>query len=123
MKYRILYEAILFVVTFIIVLFVYKFVNMPKKRKKKKEPVEIVLLRDYFKVDISKLNYRKLIRSISYISSFDVSIIITISCISNIGLVRIIIAIIIIVPVVFLSYLLFSKYCIRKINKERRKRK
>ncbi|MBP3840912.1 MAG: hypothetical protein IK997_02165 [Bacilli bacterium] len=124
MKDRVIYEAILFIVTFIIVLFVYKFINMPKKKKKqKKDPIEVILLRDYFKVDISKLDYRSLIRSISFISSLDVSIIITISCISNIGLVRIIIAVIIIIPVVFLSYLLFSKYCIKKIEKERRKRK
>ena len=44
MKDRVIYEAILFIVTFIIVLFVYKFINMPKKKKKqKKDPISWII--------------------------------------------------------------------------------
>lgn len=118
MKDRLILEAILFVVTFVIVYTIYEFANKKKKRKKNKEPIEIVLLRNYFKVDISKLNYKKLINSISIISAFDVSLIVAICCISNIGLVRIIVAIIAVIPVIFLSYYLFAKYCKKKISKK-----
>ena len=123
MKNRIIFELLVFVFTFVLVYLIYSIVNKQKKGKKKKVPVEVTLLQNYFKVDISKLDYKKLIRQISLISSLDVSIIISISCFSNIGLVRIIIALVMILPVIFLSYLLFSKYCNKKIQNERGKRK
>lgn len=116
MKERLILEAILFVITFIVVYTVYRYVN--KKKKKNREPVEIVLLRNYFKVDVSKMDYKKLINSISIISAFDVSFIVAICCISNIGLVRIIVAFIAVIPVIFLSYYLFAKYCKKKISKK-----
>lgn len=121
---KFLQSIILFLLTFIVAFIIYKFFNdkyKPNKRKKKKDkgaPAEIRLLEGYFKVNISKLNYNKLLNQISFISSLDIAIIITISCISKIGLVRILVAIIIMIPVIFLSYLVFSKYCINKINKE-----
>ena len=123
MKNRIIFELVVFVFTFVLVYLIYSIVNKQKKGKKKKVPVEVTLLENYFKVDISKLDYNKLIRQISLISSLDVSIIISISCFSNIGFVRIILALVMILPVIFLSYLLFSKYCNKKIQNERGKRK
>ena len=123
MKNRIIFELVVFIFTFVLVYLIYSIVNKQKKEKKKKVPVEVTLLENYFKVDISKLDYNKLIRQISLISSLDVSIIISISCFSNIGFVRIILALVMILPVIFLSYLLFSKYCNKKIQNERGKRK
>lgn len=120
MKDKIFIECLLFVLTFVVVFIIYKITNGGVNSLKKK-PNEIRLLEGYFKVDISKLSYKWLLNSIALISSFDVAFIVTISCISKFTIIRLLVALITIIPVMFLSYLAFSKYCIRKIKKEGRK--
>lgn len=112
--------------TYIMVFIIYKFFllkdfHLRKRRKKnvipKKQPVEIKLLASYFKVDINKLEYHKVLNSIAIISSFDISIIITIACLSKVGLIQIVVSLILLVPTIYFSYYFLAKYYINKIEK------
>ena len=112
--------------TFIVVFIIYQFIfirdyrslnNNKKQRsvKPRKKPVEVKLL-ESLKVDISKLKYSKVLNSVALVSSLDISIIITIACLSNIGLIQIAIAIVIIIPIIYFSYYLLALYYKRKIR-------
>lgn len=129
MKEKIIITISLFIITFIIVFIIYNltFIREYKRNRKlkkgkevkpKKEPVEISLLKNYYKVDISKLSYASLLRRIAFVSSFDISLIVTTACITKLGLLQILISCIIIFPVIYISYWLFAKLLKRKIRKK-----
>lgn len=134
MRLKAVETFIVFLMTFFVVFIIYSFIfirdyRQAKKIKKnknvdlKKEPVEIRLLKYYYKVDISKLDYSSVLRRVAFVSSFDISLIVTTACITNLGLLQIAIACAIIFPVVYLSYLLLAKMLKRKIKKQEMKGK
>ena len=93
------------------------------KDDNRKEPVEVRLLKSYYKVDIDKLNYSSVLNTIAFISSLDMAIIITIACLAKIGLIQILIALILVIPIIYSSYYLLAKYYKYKINKKSIKHK
>ena len=130
MKEKLIIAASLFVVTFIVVLIIYNFtfvrsyrqerkLKKGKIEKRRKEPVEILLLKNYYKVDISKLKYTSVLKRIAFVSSFDISLIVSVACVTRLGLVQILIACVIIFPVIYVSYWLLAKILKRKKRKER----
>ncbi len=134
MKEKVVIAASLFIITFIIVFIIYNFIfirdyNQARKLKKgkttklKKEPVEVSLLKNYYKVDVYKLKYTSLLRRIAFVSSFDISVVVTTACITKLGLLQILIACIIIFPVIYISYWLLAKSLNRKIRKQEKKGK
>ena len=134
MKEKIVITISLFIATFIIVLIIYNFtfireykrsrkLKKGKEVKQKRVPVEVNLLKYYYKVDISKLKYTSLLRRIAFVSSFDISLIVTVACVTKLGLLQILIACIIIFPVIYISYWLLAKLLNRKIRKQEMKGK
>ena len=134
MKEKVVIAASLFIITFIIVFIIYNFIfirdyNQARKLKKgkttklKKEPVEVSLLKNYYKVEVYKLKYTSLLRRIAFVSSFDISVVVTTACITKLGLLQILIACIIIFPVIYISYWLLAKSLNRKIRKQEKKGK
>jgi len=131
-----LQNIILFLLTFITIFLVYEIMFIKeyrynKKIKKdkiskddnRKEPVEVRLLKSYYKVDIDKLNYSSVLNTIAFISSLDMAIIITVACLVKIGLIQILIALILVIPIIYSSYYLLAKYYKYKINKKNIKHK
>ncbi len=113
--------VILFIFVFIITFLVYEFLilrkykdNKKNKKLKNKYPMEVLLLINLYKLDISKLNYKKLLHFISLVSSIDISLIITIAGIFDMGLIQIIIALIIVIPVILGSYYMIYLYYKKK---------
>ena len=134
MRVKAVETFILFLMTFIVVFVVYNIIfikeyNTARKQKNNKkvkitkEPVEVKLLKYYYKVDISKLKYSYVLRKVCIFSSFDISLIVTASCVTKLGLLQVLIACIIILPVIYLSYLLLAKLLKRKIRKLEKKGK
>lgn len=134
MKEKIIITLSLFVATFIMVFVIYNFTfireyNKSRKLKKGKEvkqkrvPVEVNLLKHYYKVDVTKLKYTSLLRRIAFVSSFDISLIVTVACVTKLGLLQILIACVIIFPVIYVSYWLLAKLLNRKIRKQEKKGK
>ncbi len=135
MKEEVIKTIILFILTFIVVFIVYQvlYVNqyraVIKNRKDKKalnnkrKPVEIRLLQNYYKVDVSKLKYSSLLNKVALVSSLDISLIVTIACIFDRGYLQIIVAFLVIAPVLYLSYLLLAiclKHKIKRLEKKGR---
>ena len=131
-----LQNIILFLLTFITIFLVYEIMFIKeyrynKKIKKdkiekddnRKEPVEVRLLKSYYKVDIDELNYSSVLNTIAFISSLDMAIIITVACLVKIGLIQILIALILVIPIIYSSYYLLAKYYKYKINKKNIKHK
>ena len=128
MRVKIVEGFIFFCLAFIVVFLIYNFtfirsykqeqkLKKGKSIKNRKEPVEVRLLRIYYKVDITKLKYTSVLRRVAFVSSFDIALIVTIACITNLGLVQVLIATIIIFPVMYVSYWLLAKRLKRKIRK------
>lgn len=128
-----LQNIILFLLTFITIFLVYEIMFIKEYRYNKKikiskddnrkEPVEVRLLKSYYKVDIDELNYSSVLNTIAFISSLDMAIIITIACLVKIGLIQILIALILVIPIIYSSYYLLAKYYKYKINKKSIKHK
>lgn len=134
MRVKIAEAMVLFILTFIVVFLIYNFTfirsyRYEKKLKKgktvkqKKEPVELRLLQYYYKVDISKLKYTSILKRVAITSSFDISLIVTVACVTKMGLLQILIACVIIFPVIYVSYWLLAKLLKRKIKKLEKKGK
>ncbi len=113
-------NLMLFMLIYIIVLIIYYFVIIrkykikkknKKKRitKKKKELVEISLLEHFYKLDISKLNYNKLLNICLFVSSFDISILVYFIGFVKESLLQIIITMVVVIPVIFASYYIVDK--------------
>lgn len=120
--------------TFFVIFIIYEFIfsrdyrngiklkkNAKKQVKQRKKPVEIRLLESYYKVEIDKLSYTRLLNAVALVSSLDIAIIVTVACISKIGLIQILIALILVVPIIYSSYYLLAKYYKRKIRKKEAK--
>lgn len=138
-------NIVLFLLTFIVVFIIYEIIyakdyrrthklkkEIKKQNKKEgkpkknisnkdiipeKKPMEVRLLETYFKVDIEKLKYKSLLRTVALVSSLDISIIVSIACVTRFGLIQILIAFILVIPIIYCSYYLLAKYYNYKIKK------
>ena len=77
---KLIQEIVLFVITFLIVFLLYRLliIRKAKSKKKAKEPREITYLVYRYKLDLEKVNYRKLLNVISLVSSLDIALVVTI---------------------------------------------
>ena len=111
-------ELILFIMCYIVVLAFYElyFVRraknyrsgkMKKKKKDKyKEPGEIMLLRSKFKVDVDKVNYDQLLQIVALVSSFDISLVVSVMSIIPIFVLKLVVGLILIFLTIYVSYYL-----------------
>ncbi|HIT10973.1 MAG TPA: hypothetical protein IAC24_05185 [Candidatus Onthousia faecigallinarum] len=79
-------QVLVFIITFLIVFFVYEvfIVRKCKKDKRRKKPVEVQYLIGKYHLDLNKVNYKRLLNIISAVSSFDISLVaFAISFVSN----------------------------------------
>ena len=111
-------ELILFIMCYIVVLVFYElyFVRrakkfksgkMSKKKKDKyKEPGEIILLKSKFKVDIDKVNYDQLLQIVALVSSFDISLVVSVMSIIPIFVLKLVVGLVLIFLTIYISYYL-----------------
>lgn len=120
-------EVILFIACYIVVFIIYQLAfvlpmkkylknkdNKKKKVKKKKELAEINYLVNKYNLDLKKVNYNKLLFLVSLVSSFDITLIVSIIALFNSYLLSFLLAAILIIPIVFVSYWLIYKYYKKK---------
>ena len=110
-------EIILFIACFILVFICYQvFFILPmkkyrknkkngkkKKIKEKKELAEIRFLVTKYKLDLDKVNYNKLLLVVSLVSSFDITLIVTIITLFDSYLVSFLLAAVLVLPIVMIS--------------------
>ncbi|MBR2678869.1 MAG: hypothetical protein IKE63_05580 [Bacilli bacterium] len=74
-------EILMFIITYIFVFIIYQFfiISKAKKKKNKKEPLEVLYLKKMYKnLNYKKIPYNQLLQLIAIISSFDISLIVSI---------------------------------------------
>ncbi len=121
-------EIILFIACFIVVFICYQvFFILPmkkyrknkkngkkKKIKEKKELAEVRFLVTKYKLDLDKVNYNKLLLVVSLVSSFDITLIVTIITLFDSYLVSFLLAAVLVLPIVMISYWLVYKFYEKK---------
>ncbi len=109
-------ELVLFLLCFILVLIVYEIfiVSRAKKNKGKKYPMEVKYLMVRYKLNMKKVDYPQLLQIIALVSSFDISLIVTIVSMLNTYLWQMLIALVLVIPVIFVSYHFVGKFYIKK---------
>ena len=85
-----------------------------KKIKEKKELAEIRFLVTKYKLDLDKVNYNKLLLVVSLVSSFDITLIVTIITLFDSYLVSFLLAAVLVLPIVMISYWLVYKFYEKK---------
>lgn len=115
-------DIIIFVIVFLLVFVIYNFavINKEKQRlekmKKKNQrvdeaayPAEVMYLVKRYQLDLKKANYFSLLREISLVCSFDLSLIAYLATQVNGTIWQILIAAILCIPVIYISFMLYGK--------------
>lgn len=109
-----------FMSTYLITFIIYQiFFISPFKRNKKlkgnnKEILEIRYLISKYRFNIKKVNYNQLLQIVAIVSSFDISLIVTIEMLFVNGLFQILIVVILVLPIFIISYSLVAKFYKKK---------
>ncbi len=103
---KVIQELILFLLSFIFVFLLYQLiiVRRAKSKKKKKEPFEVTYLVGKYNLDLKKVNYNKLLRIISLVSSLDIALVVTLILLFDNFLVEIIVGFIATLVTIITSY-------------------
>ena len=126
---KLIQEIILFIFSFIFVYILYKIFIVRKAlrgergKKKPKEPFEVTYLVNKYKLDLKKVNYKKLLRVISLVSSFDIALVVCIILLFNSFILEIIVGFISTLVIILLSYhLVYLGYKKKGMIKDEHKR-
>ena len=122
---RILQEFILFLLSFIFVFLLYQLfiVRRAKRIKKPKEPFEVTYLVSKYKLDLKKVNYNRLLRVISIVSSFDIALVVSIIMLFDNFILEVIVGFISTLVLIFGSYhLVYLGYKKKGMIKDEHKR-
>lgn len=103
-------EVILFLLTYLFVFIIYEIfivkraIKNEKKKKDNKQPMEIKFLINKYKFNLKKVNYHKLLHIVAFVSSFDISLIVSLALLTNNYILEILIILGLVVPVILFSY-------------------
>ena len=103
-------ELYVLILTFLVVFALYFiFIYIPYKRRYSKnnmdkQPVEIRLLENMYKIDLKKVNYRLLLLAVCFISSLDISLIVSIVIQIHNFFLEIVLGLIITIIIIIVSY-------------------
>ena len=109
----IFYNLITFTVSFLVLVFMYKFLL---KRKLKKDDQAIVrttemqYLKNKYNINVTKIPNEKKVNIISFINAFLISFIVMILGFIPLGIIKILIGIVLLVPLIILVYHMVAKH-------------
>ena len=110
-----------FICTYVIAIIIYfLLLILPLKRKKKrgkqnKELLEIKYLVNKYGLDIKKANYNQLVWIVCFVSSFIITVVVSVLILANLSyLLQLIVSFIIVLPLFIISYKLVSLYYKKK---------
>lgn len=110
-----------FILTFLVIYLVYYFVIIRKKKDYDPNlvPVEVNYILMRHKIDIKKINYRKMLFWISLVTSFNMALVITIMfrIIDNVYL-GILCSLLIVIPISLIEYNLIGRHFEKNNNKK-----
>lgn len=93
--------------------------NKKKKKNKDEEeriPTEVEILLYKYNLDVSKMNYRQLLKMVGSMCSFDIALIVTIifALPTNNIYIEFLVGVVLIIPVILISYSILGNYLIKK---------
>ena len=108
---QVFYFIICYILTFLLYLI---FVILPrfrylkkkknnKVKKERKEPVEVRYLVTRYRLNLDKVDYKKLLMIISLVSSLDISIAVSVSLLVDAYFLQLAVAFLLLVPLIFIS--------------------
>lgn len=107
-----------FVLTYIVVYLIYYFIIIRKNKQFDANhiPVEVNLILMKYKIDMNKISYPKMLYMISLLTSFNISLVITLVfyLISKNVFINIFVSLIIVVPLSMVGYSWIGKYFSKK---------
>ena len=113
--------VITFILTFILIYLIYFFYYILFCRREGKCPAEATYIIKLYKLDINKFSYRKFIRIISLVTSFDIAFAVTVVSYFDKIIWQILFGLIVIIPVIIISFMLVGKYYAKKQLKDNSK--
>lgn len=119
---QVFYFIICYILTFLLYLI---FIILPrfrylkkkknnKVKKERKEPVEVRYLVTRYRLNLDKVDYKKLLMIISLVSSLDISIAVSVSLLVDAYFLQLAVAFLLLVPLIFISYHFIYKYYLKK---------
>lgn len=109
----VLWIFIEFILTFIAIYLIYYFVIIRKNKKfdPNRVPVEVNLIVMRYKIDMKKINYSKMLRLISLVSSLDIALVVTMvfRLIDNVYL-GILCSLLIVIPISLIGYSVIGRH-------------
>ena len=119
---QVFYFIICYILTFLLYLI---FIILPrfrylkkkknnKVKKERKEPVEVRYLVTRYRLNLDKVDYKKLLMIISLVSSLDISIAVSVSLLVDAYFLQLAVAFLLLVPLIFSSYHFIYKYYLKK---------
>ena len=104
-------EFILFVMSYVLIFIIYQlFIIIPAKKrnnsakKNNKELIEIKYLESKYMLDMKKIKYEQLLQICALVSSFDISLGVTLVCLVNGLLMELLVGFVSILVLIFISY-------------------
>ena len=98
-------EIILFLLCFFLVLIVYEiFIVRKAKKKKDKRPMEVRYLITRYHLNMRKVDYSQLLQIVALVSSFDISLIVSVVMLIDSYLWQIVAVLVLVLPVILVSY-------------------
>ncbi len=109
-------EIVLFVMTFTVVFLIYQIfiVRKAKRRNSTKKPMEVRYLETRYKLDLNQIDYKKLLLAISLLSSFDISLLVSLVMLVDNYFLAILVALVLVIPIILVTYHILGVYYVKK---------
>ncbi len=109
-------SIISFLLTLVIVELYYRIFILKKNMKynPNKVPTEVTLLMKKYQIDIKKINYYYLMKSIGRINALGIGLIVFVITFFNRLNIQLLVAFFLCIPVILISYSLFGKYLVKQ---------
>ena len=111
-------ELILFLMCYVLVLLLYELIVVrrakryrdgklsKRKMERYKEPSEILFLKNKFNLDVDKINYNQLLQIVALVSSFDISLVVSVMSIIDNFVLKLVVGFALIFISLYVSYYL-----------------
>jgi len=118
-------ELLLFILSYIVVFLLYRIfiIKKAERKKKSKEPFEVTYLVNRYRLDLDRINYKRLLNVVSFVSSFDIALVVVIILLFKSFILEIIVGFISTLIIILVSYhLVYLVYKKKGMIKDEHKR-
>jgi len=112
---------ITFILSYILIYLIYFFYYILVCKRDKRCPAEATYMIRLYKLDINKFSYRKFIKIISLVTSFDIALAVTVVSYFDKIVWQILFGLVVIIPIIIISFMTVGKHYAKKQLKDNSK--